>query len=91
MAAFLNFSPSGRDKSEGAGGENSFFRSLLEEPGLDEKLEALIGSVEGWTKVLQRATTKTLLACCASRATARRSLRFGTMRLTIEVPVAQRA
>jgi hypothetical protein len=25
MAAFLNFSPSGRDKSEGAGGGKSFF------------------------------------------------------------------
>jgi hypothetical protein len=25
MAAFLNFSPSGRDKSEGAGCGNSFF------------------------------------------------------------------
>ncbi len=29
MAAFLNFSPSGRDQSEGAGGGNYFFRSLL--------------------------------------------------------------
>ncbi len=29
MAAFLNFSPSGRDKSEGAGCGNSFSRSLL--------------------------------------------------------------
>jgi len=29
MAAFLNFSPSGRDQSEGTGGGNPFFRSLL--------------------------------------------------------------
>jgi len=26
---FLNFSPSGRDQSEGAGGGNPFFRGLL--------------------------------------------------------------
>jgi len=29
MAVFLNFSPSGRDQSEGAGFGNPFLRSLL--------------------------------------------------------------